>query len=95
MYLNQTAAWAPLVVDAVNNDYGDTVNGPVQNIAVRRQEHIEEVRLKDGTIHNSNYIYYTLADVKLDDLLDGNLVVQSYDMRTLGGNKILRRLITI
>lgn len=95
MYLNQTAAWAPLVVDAVNNGYGDTVNGPVQNIAVRRQEHIEEVRLKDGTVHNSNYIYYTLADVKLDDLLDGNLVVQSYDMRTLGGNKILRRLITI
>lgn len=95
MYLNQTAAWAPLVVDAVNNGYGDTINGPVQNIAVRRQEHIEEVRLKDGTIHNSNYIYYTLADVKLDDLLDGNLVVQSYDMRTLGGNKILRRLITI
>ena len=95
MYLNQTAAWAPLVVDAVNNGYGDTINGPVQNIAVRRQEYIEEVRLKDGTIHNSNYIYYTLADVKLDDLLDGNLVVQSYDMRTLGGNKILRRLITI
>ena len=95
MYLNQTAAWAPLVVNAVNNGYGDTVNGPVQNIAVRRQEHIEEVRLKDGTIHNSNYIYYTLADVKLDDLLDGNIVVQSYDMRTLGGNKILRRLITI
>lgn len=95
MYLNQTAAWAPLVVDAVNNGYGDTINGPVQNIAVRRQEHVEEVRLKDGTVHNSNYIYYTLVDVKLDDLLDGNLVVQSYDMRTLGGNKILRRLITI
>lgn len=95
MYLNQTAAWAPLVVDAVNNGYGDTINGPVQNIAVRRQEHVEEVRLKDGTVHNSNYIYYTLADVKLDDLLDENLVVQSYDMRTLGGNKILRRLITI
>lgn len=95
MYLNQTAAWAPLVVDAENNGYGDTINGPVQNIAVRRQEHIEEVRLKDGTVHNSNYIYYTLTDVKLDDLLDGNLVVQSYDMRTLGGNKILRRLITI
>jgi hypothetical protein len=83
------------VVDAVNNGYGDTINGPVQNIAVRRQEHVEEVRLKDGTVHNSNYIYYTLADVKLDDLLDENLVVQSYDMRTLGGNKILRRLITI
>lgn len=93
MYCNQTALWNP-VVSAVNM-YGDIeVSDPI-TIKVRRQEHVEEVRLKDGTTHNTNYIYYTHADVKVDDKLDGNLVVQSYDMRTLYGAKRLRRLITI
>lgn len=95
MYLNQKALWLPVVVAAVNNPYGDFEYGDSRTINVRRQEHVEEVRLKDGTVHNTNYIYYTNEDVKLDDKLDGNLVVQSYDMRTLGGNNRLRRLITV
>lgn len=93
MYCNQTALWNK-VVSAVNT-YGDIETGDTQTIKVRRQEHIEEIRLKDGTVHKTNYIYYTHEDVKVDDKLDGNLVVELYDMRTLYGNRRLRRLITI
>lgn len=95
MYLNQEALWQPLAVDAVNNPYGDIEYNDVQPIKVRRQEHVKEVRLKDGTIHNTNYIYYTHADVKVDDKLDGNLIISIYDMRTLNGYNRLRRAITI
>lgn len=95
MYLNQKALWAPVIVDAVSNPYGDIKNGSEVEIDVRRQEHIEEVRTADGAIHHTNFIYYTRADVKVDDRLDGNLVVQVYDMRTLGGHLALRRLKTI
>lgn len=95
MYLNQKASWLPVAVSPVNNPYGDITYGEPQEIAVRRQEHVEEVRLKDGTVHNTNYIYYTHSDVKVDDMLDGNLVVNMYDMRTLGGYNRLRRLLTV
>lgn len=95
MYLNQTALWNPLGIPGVNK-YGDLQNVATSTqIKVRRQEHVEEVRLKDGSIHHTNYIYYTNADVHVDDYLDGNLVVDSYDMRTLMGNNRLRRLKTI
>lgn len=95
MYLNQKALWLPVAVSPVNNPYGDVTYGESQEITVRRQEHVEEVRLKDGTVHNTNYIYYTHSDVKVDDMLDGNLVVNMYDMRTLGGYNRLRRLLTV
>lgn len=95
MYLNQKALWLPVAVAAVNNPYGDVVNGGPQTIDVRRQEHVEEVRTKDGAILRSKYYYYTHADVKINDKLDGNLVVDLYDMRTLGGNNRLRRLLTV
>ena len=95
MYLNQKALWLPVLTDPVKNPYGDATNGNEQEIMVRRQEHVEEVRLKDGTVHSTNYIYYTHADVHVDDRLDGNLVVNMYDMRTLGGHNRLRRLLTV
>ena len=95
MYLNQKALWLPVVVSAVNNPYGDIENGAEQEIMVRRQEHVEEVRLKDGTIHMSRYYYYTHDDVQVDDMLDDHLVVNLYDMRTLGGGRRLRRLLTL
>lgn len=93
MYLNQIALWSPVISPI--NSYGDIENGPPKTISVRRQEHVEEVKLSDGTVHNTNYIYYTCEDVKVDDRLDGYLVISSYDMRSLGGNKVLRRLKTI
>lgn len=95
MYLNQKALWSPVTTPATENLYGDNVNGPGSIIDVRRQEHVEEVRTPDGAIHRTNFIYYTHADVNIDDRLDGNLVVASYDMRTLGGHKLLRRLMTV
>ena len=95
MYLNQKALWLPVLMDPVKNPYGDAINGNEQEIMVRRQEHVEEVRLKDGTVHSTSYIYYTHADVHVDDRLDGNLVVNMYDMRTLGGHNRLRRLLTV
>ena len=95
MYLNQTAVWTPVVVPSVNS-YGDILYSDAGlPMKVRRQEHVEEVRLSDGSIHKTNYIYYTNADVHVDDKLDGNLVIDSYDMRTLMGNNRLRRLKTI
>lgn len=96
MYLNQKADWSPVVVPAVSNPYGDIeTSSNVIKIKVRRQEHRKEVRTKDGAIHMTNYIYYTNADVHEDDRLDGNLVVNVYDMRTLSGRNRLRRLLTI
>ena len=95
MYLNQKALWAPVSESAISNPYGDVKNASAVTIDVRRQEHVEEVRTKDGTIHHTNFIYYTHADVKVDDRLDDNLVVGVYDMRTLGGVRRLRRLKTI
>lgn len=95
MYLNQKAQWALVSVPAVSNPYGDIKYTSETTINVRRQEHVEEVRTSDGAIHRTNFIYYTHADVKVDDRLDGNLVVDSYDMRSLGGTKVLRRLKTI
>ena len=93
MYLNQKALWTKVLSGV--NEFGDTIPSSVEQIAVRRQEHVEEIRLNDGTVHNTKYVYYTHADVKVDDLLDGNLVVNLYDMRTLSGKNRLRRLITI
>lgn len=95
MYLNQKALWIPVAVEAVNNPYGDIINAGGQEISVRRQEHVEEVRLQDGTVLNSRYYYYTHANVGINDQLDGHLVVNLYDMRTLGGNNRLRRLLTV
>lgn len=95
MYLNQKALWAPVSVNAVNDPYGDIKNASGVTIDVRRQEHVEEVRTADGTLHHTNFIYYTRDDVKVDDRLDGNLVISAYDMRTLGGACKLRRLKTI
>lgn len=95
MYLNQKALWAPVNVPAVSDPYGDIKNASEIAIDVRRQEHVEEVRTSDGSIHRTNFIYYTNADVKVDDMLDGNLVVNMYDMRSLGGSRKLRRLMTI
>lgn len=96
MYLNQKALWSPVIERAVNNPYGDITNSSESiTIDVRRQEHVEEVRTSDGTVHHTNFIYYTNADVKIDDRLDNNLVVDTYDMRTLGGRRRLRRLKTI
>lgn len=95
MYLNQKALWAPVITEAVNNPYGDIKNASGVTISVRRQEHVEEVRTSDGTVHHTNFIYYTNDDVKVDDRLDGYLVVSVYDMRSLGGARKLRRLKTI
>ena len=95
MYLNQKALWLPATMDAVDNPYGDIIHAKGQVINVRRQEHVEEVRLKDGTIHMSRYYYYTHDDVQVDDMLDNHLVVNLYDMRTLGGGRRLRRLLTL
>lgn len=95
MYLNQKTLWKPAVIDAVDNPYGDIIYGAEQSISSRRQEHVEEVRLSDGTVRYSKYYYYTHADVRVGDRLDGNLVVNLYDMRTLGGNRRLRRLLTV
>ena len=94
MYLNQTSLWTK--VSVIPNKFGDTIyNETSTAIRVRRQEHVEEVRLKDGTVHYTKFIYYTNADVKEDDKLDGNLVVNRYDMITLGGSNRLRRLMTL
>lgn len=96
MYLNQKALWAPVIQTSTNNPYGDFINTDQGiSIDVRRQEHVEEIRASDGAIHRTNYIYYTHANVKIDDRLDGYLVVDSYDMRSLGGYLRLRRLKTI
>ena len=95
MYLNQKARWCTTKVRAVNNPYGDIVYNEPTVISVRRQEHVEEVRTKDGAVHRTNFMYYTNADVKVDDTLDDYLVVEAYDMRTLGGHNRLRRLKTI
>lgn len=95
MYLNQKALWVPVAVAPVDNPYGDAINANGRMISVRRQEHVEEVRLKDGTVLNSKYYYYTHEDVQINDRLDDHLVVNLYDMRTLGGNKRLRRLLTL
>lgn len=95
MYLNQKALWAPVTENAVSNPYGDVKNASATTINVRRQEHVEEIRTSDGAVHHTNFIYYTNDDVKIDDRLDNNLVVDVYDMRTLGGARRLRRLKTI
>lgn len=93
MYLNQKASW--LTVRS-KNAYGDFIySDDAETIDVRRQDHIEEVRAPNGTIYHTRYIYYTRADVKVDDKLDGNLVVNSYDMRNLAGKCVMRRLKTI
>lgn len=92
MYLNQTALWQ---VATSRNDCGDFQYELPKEIMVRRQEHVEEVRTSDGAIHKTNYIYYTHLSVKVDDKIDGNLVVDIYDMRTLGGRCRLRRCKTI
>lgn len=95
MYLNQKALWAPVSVSAVNNPFGDIQNASPITIDVRRQEHVEEVRTADGALHHTNFIYYVSNDVRVDDKLDGNIVVSVYDMRTLGGKLRLRRAKTI
>lgn len=95
MFLNQKAQWAPVIISANDDPYGDIKNAPATTIDVRRQEHVEEVRTSDGALHHTNFIYYTNDDVKIDDRLDGYLVVDVYDMRTLGGRRRLRRLKTI
>lgn len=95
MYLNQKALWAPVIQDAVSNPYGDIKNDKSITINVRRQEHVEEVRTSDGALHHTNFIYYTHDDVKVDDRLDGYLVVDAYDMRSLSGHLRLRRLKTV
>lgn len=96
MYLNQRALWTQVVGTPGLNKFGDfEYDTTSSTIAVRRQEHVEEVRTSDGALHHTNYIYYTNADVKVDDKLDGNLVVSIYDMRTLNGAQRLRRVKTI
>lgn len=95
MYLNQKALWAPVSTSAANDPYGDIKNASATLIDVRRQEHVEEVRTSDGAIHRTNFIYYTNENVGIDDRLDDNLVIDVYDMRTLSGARILRRLKTI
>lgn len=95
MYLNQKALWAPVIESAVNNPYGDIKNATSVTIDVRRQEHVEEIRTADGNVHHTNFIYYVHDDVKVDDRLDGYLVVNIYDMRTLSGKLRLRRVKTI
>ena len=95
MYLNQKALWEPVTENAVSNPYGDVKNASAITINVRRQEHVEEIRTSDGAVHHTNFIYYTNDDVKINDRLDNNLVVDMYDMRTLGGARRLRRLKTI
>ena len=95
MYLNQKALWAPVSTSSLQDPYGDIKNAPGTEINVRRQEHVEEIRTADGNVHHTNFIYYTKDDVKLDDRLDGNLVVYVYDMRTLNGKLKLRKLKTV
>lgn len=95
MYLNQKALWAPVIESAVNSSYGDIKNSVGTTINVRRQEHVEEIRTSDGSVHHTNFIYYVHDDVKVDDRLDGYLVVDTYDMRTLGGKRRLRRVKTV
>lgn len=93
MYLNQKAKWLPVTS---KNSYGDfKYSDSPKIIDVRRQEHVEEIRTADGTIHHTNFIYYVNADVHVDDKLDDNLVVALYDMNTLSGVRRLRRLKTI
>ena len=95
MYLNQKSLWKKIEIPSTGNLYGDHIYSEKdETIDVRRQEHVEEIRTADGHVYRTNYIYYTHADVKLGDKLDGHLVVDSYDMRTLGGRNRLRRLKT-
>lgn len=93
MYLNQTASW--LQIKKVNS-YGDIEYFIMPfTIAVRKQPHQEEVTDKNGKVHVSKHIFYTHNNVVVDELLDGELVVSTYDMNSLGGHKVLRRCITI
>lgn len=93
MYLNQKATW--LRKDYINS-YGDVeYRGAATLVAVRRQEHKEELSTPGGNVYHTNYIYYTHEDVNVNDKLDGFLVVDIYDMRTLGGARRLRRVKTV
>lgn len=90
--LNQDVLWE---VKAPINLFGDFTYTEAETIKCRKEPHVEEIRDEQGNIHMSKHIFYTRSKVDVDDKLDGELVVQKYDMMTLGGNFHLRRLITI
>ena len=94
MYLNQKVKFEKRLED-LNNAYGEFTYEPIIEIKARKQPKEEEVVDKEGHIHKSSFEIYTKLPIKVDDLIDGRLVLFSEGYVNLSGKIVLYRGLTI
>ena len=80
-YLRQTCSWETVQRDEygkpIMNNYGElTYNSPV-TIKCRRERYIKDVETPTGAVLKSDYEYYTVNEVGLEDRLDGKVILTS------------------
>lgn len=98
-YTNLEVSWE---AKQPQNEYGDIVYDEPISIKTRKQLHEEIVKTAEGKEELSKHYFYVDPSVEPNalkienyDRLDGELIVSTYDMCTLGNKVRMRRFITI
>jgi len=80
-YLNQTATWTPAQRDADGHALTDSRSAVLydapQTITCRREDKAQQVLSEQRQVLTVERTYYTYADVRVDDLLDGRRVLMA------------------
>lgn len=103
-YTHASVSWeacTPLGSTIVNK-YGDIVHKASVNIIARKQPHEEVLNDADGKIYLTKSIYYVdpvvepnAGNIHKYDKLDGELIVNIYEMRDLYNRIKMIRFITV
>lgn len=94
MYLNQNIVYKARIAN-VHNAYGEVTYGAPLTIKARRQRKLEAITGLGGDIYVSQFEYYVMQEVALDDKLDDRLVKLVEPYVSLGGKTLLYRCLTI
>lgn len=97
MYLNQIAEWKIVKRDEegkpIRNKYGEFEY--ISNTSkVRKQAHVEEIKDQAGRTIITRHIIYTCDNIRVDDIVDGEVVLIESDMVSLIGKTIMKKVIT-
>lgn len=103
-YTHAQVSWESCTLDnnSIVNKYGDIVRKDPVNIIARKQPHSEVITDETGKTYLTKSIYYVDPKVEANtknirkyDKLDGDLIINVYEMRDLYDQLKMIRFITV
>lgn len=98
-YTNASVQWRACIG---TSEYGDIARASAVTIAARKQPHQQVIRTENGKELLTKHIYYVdpsiephALEINKLDMLDNEIIIETYRMCTLANNVRMIRFITI